>query len=228
MRGGVQVHTRVSPEVRDLIKAHGGLPFIIRKFLAENAWTREQHLAEIQRLDAELEKHKAAVVALDALDNIRVSTSGQVNADTLGNNGRQPGNNNHAPRTQTPAEWERSWKPYFMMLASAGRLKDSDKEIIVRKMKLRGPVTAEDWIFSESPEQPPIGVLEKCRYIENPNAVCLYRLLLDEKISGPLYKSLMDWLGLPSIKEVDKWIMEGVQEEDQGVLGMSESRGESP
>ena len=50
----VQVNTRVSPEERDAIKAHGGLRHIIRKFLADNSSDEEKHRQEIEKLQTKL------------------------------------------------------------------------------------------------------------------------------------------------------------------------------
>lgn len=210
----VQLSVRVSPETRALIKAYGGLTYIVRRFLMDNKPDKEMIQVEMDRLKVERAKIDIEIAGvqqlIDALDDRQGGTKSTAPGSQNGS-ARPPQKKRDSSKVQSSKDWEKTWKPYFMMLHSAGRLSEADKSTIMRKMRLRPPATPEEWIYSDMPEAPLIGTLEVFRHTLDPKAVSLYSLMTAGRINERLYAFLVKWLGFKTSEEVDEWIMQGVE-----------------
>lgn len=234
----VQVSARVTPAEREAILAHGGLAYMVRKFLKDNAAGGEEKLIggmrvldaqkrelsedrkrlekEIKDLDAQQIKIDIAIVGIET--HLQVFKS---EAQKKGDERRARGDKDlllskrlkGLQKAKSPKEWEKDNKLILLLQHSATEsLKQADIERVVQKMRIE-PDKVIAWLYQPSPEHVSPEKLNKIRCNAWGSLPSLQDLQKEGKVNENFYILLMKWLGLQTKEEVDMWIMHGLEEQ---------------
>lgn len=235
----VQVSARVTLAEREAVLAHGGLAYMVRKFLKDNASGGEEKLIgglrvlEAQKkeisedrvrlekglkdLDAQQNKIDIAIVGIDThLQAFRSEAQKKRDAEN-----RAKGDKDlllskrlrGLQKAKSPEEWKKDNKLVLLLQHSATKsLKQADTERIIQKMKIE-PDKVIGWLYQPSPEHMPRDKLEKIRCNAWGSLPSLQDLQRGGNVNENFYVLLRKWLGLRTNEDVDMWIINGFDDQ---------------